>query len=350
MDPRRIALAQWAGHQLSERHRWPASDTVIEALSGDASFRRYFRARLPDITYILVDAPPDREDCAGFIALARQFRAAGLHSPTVWAADLDQGFMLLEDFGDTLLLDVVRNQSADSPVVQVSYDAALDTLLTLQAEVDASHWRSYDGTLLQQEMSLFEDWFCGPYLGMALSAAARQTLHSACDFLTEAALAQPQVAVHRDYHARNLMRLPEGLQTTAPGVIDFQDAVRGPCTYDLVSLLRDCYVRWPDAFVRAKALRFQSLAQARGLLPPQSEAAFLRDFDLMGVQRHLKVLGIFCRLYLRDGKAGYLRDLPLVMRYFLVVAERHPELDALTRWVRSDVLPLAEAKFAELGP
>lgn len=351
-DTRRQALTQWARAEASRLwpQRLPAA--ALSQVSGDASFRRYFRLALESMpsqpgapsSLIAVDAPPATEDSAAFIALSQRLIAAGLRAPRVHASDLDSGWMLLEDLGDRLLLSALL--AADASHVDALYAPAFEALVALQLGVDANALPPYDADRLRAEMALFETWFLGGLLGYEPSAPQRTLLGDAVNFLSEAALSQPQVAVHRDFHSRNLMLLEDG----SLGVIDFQDAVAGAYTYDLVSLLRDCYVSWPAPRVQAWALQFHAQLAAR--LPAaalRSPAQFLRDFDLMGLQRHLKVMGIFARLHLRDNKSAYLADIPLVMDYFSTVARQHAELAGLSAWFDAEVGPRAAAALALHG-
>ncbi len=310
--------------QLRDWLRHAARLDVLELApaSADASFRRYFRVRHPGGTAIAVDAPPTHEDCRPFVNVARALRAIGLNVPEIHAVDLDLGFLLVGDLGSTLYLDVLDEQS-----VERLYGDALDALLMLQARapmVDGG-LPPYDRGRLLAELELFPEWFLGRHLGRAPDAALRALLDAAFELLIASALEQPQVTVHRDYHSRNLMRV----EVNNPGILDFQDAVIGPVTYDLVSLLRDCYIRWPRERVEAWALGYHELAVRSGVLRERDQARFLRWFDLMGLQRHLKVLGIFSRLWHRDGKPGYLADLPLVRDYAVEVAAGYPELAGL---------------------
>ncbi|MGJ8688233.1 MAG: aminoglycoside phosphotransferase family protein [Gammaproteobacteria bacterium] len=363
MDNRKDALVRWAKHCLEDMSGHGPVEGIIETVSGDASFRRYFRIRLvkplesdeelvsPEINrclkatqFLLVDAPPAHEDCRQFVSIANMFRKAGLTTPRVIEADYEQGFMLLQDFGDALYLPALERGED----VEALYGAAMDSLIALQADSDCSELPPYDKALLHRELSLFDDWFCHEFLGVSLDQQERELLDRTWASLEDAALSQPQVAVHRDYHSRNLMVRDES-PALAPGVIDFQDAVVGANTYDLVSLLRDCYIVWPPEQVNAWALEFRSKAVAKGLLArgdSADEAAFLRDFDLMGLQRHIKVIGIFCRLYLRDGKQRYMADIPLVIDYVVTVAAKHPEMDEFLQWLQSKILPLANNKLA----
>jgi hypothetical protein len=308
-------------------------------VSGDASFRRYFRAFTDTGSWILVDAPPDREDSRPFIAMAARLGAGGVAVPDVLLADLEAGFMCLSDFGDIPLwtpLAAAQRSVAPGPAATALYQAAFAELLKIQrCQVNAPPLPPYDAALLLREMRLCKQWFCAQLLDHPLSAAEDALCERAFAFLTETALAQPQVFVHRDYHSRNLMFR----DAQPPGVLDFQDAVLGPVTYDLVSLLKDCYIAWPREQVVAWALDYAARAQAQGILVPMPAAAFIRAFDLMGAQRHLKVLGIFSRLWLRDGKASYLRDIPLTLHYLVQVARAHAELGELAAWLDHAILP-----------
>jgi aminoglycoside/choline kinase family phosphotransferase len=252
--------------------------------------------------------------------VARALRAIGLNVPEVLATDLDAGFLLVSDLGSTLYLDVL-----DEASVERLYGDALGALLTLQAHDPLDGLPPYDRGRLLAELELFPEWFLGRHLGRPPGAAERRVIDAAFERLIASALEQPQVTVHRDYHSRNLMQVADN----NPGILDFQDAVVGPVTYDLVSLLRDCYLRWPRARVEGWALGYHALAVQSGVLRERDEVRFLRWFDLMGLQRHLKVLGIFARLWHRDGKPGYLGDLPRVLDYAVEVAADYPELAAL---------------------
>ena len=316
----------------------------LRPVSGDASFRRYFRGVTEKATWILVDAPPERENSQPFVQVAALLAAGGVAVPQVVASDLARGFMCLEDFGDTVLwtpLEAARRDPSAVPDASSLYQSAFDELLLVQRCV-AAPLPPYDDALLLREMRLFTEWFCQGLLQYTLNAAEHALLEDAYAFLAQAARAQPQVFVHRDYHSRNLMHRPG----KPPGVIDFQDAVRGAVTYDLVSLLKDCYIEWPRAQVEAWALDYAAQAQRVGILGTVSAPAFLRDFDLMGAQRHIKVLGIFSRLWLRDGKRGYLRDIPLTMQYLVTVLPEHPQLAAFNAWLRAQILPQLDAALA----
>lgn len=347
MDQRKFDLANWARHQLMEMLAEPGIELVLQNLSGDASFRRYFRAELPDRQFVLVDAPPDRENSHPFVAIAASFRQAGLLTPTVHRVDYALGFMLLEDFGDALYLPALQAAGTDRAASDRLYLPALDALVRLQKHHATSSLPAYSRELLRREMQLFDDWFCRRYLDLSLDSRATKLIADCFTCLEDAALAQVQVSVHRDYHSRNLM-LPKHImpaQPPGPAVLDFQDAVSGPYTYDLVSLLRDCYIEWPLDYVLKLARYYRQQAEAEKIIPPTDEKQFFTQFDLMGLQRNLKVIGIFARLSLRDGKSQYLADIPLVIRYFLDVAQHHAALAEFVDWFRRVVLPPALAKL-----
>jgi N-acetylmuramate 1-kinase len=308
---------QWARRVLDD----PALELV--SASSDASFRSYWRTvdRLP--SRIVMDAPPAQEHLGPWLDVAARLQHAGLHAPQVLAQDLEQGFLLLSDLGTQLLLPAL-----DEARVDALYGLGLDALQAMQTRIATDGLPDYDRARLLAEMELLPAWFIERHLGIALDAAQRQVLDDSFATLADNALAQPQVFVHRDFHSRNLMLDTGDDGTPRLGIIDFQDAVRGPLTYDLVSLLRDCYIEWPDARVQAWAEAYRQRARSAGLCEA-APAEFARWFDLMGLQRHIKVLGIFCRLWYRDGKRVYLADLPLVWRYARDVGMRHPETRAV---------------------
>ena len=325
MPQRMSKLENWL------RQSCKISDFTLKPASGDASFRRYFRLQLADgSTRIVMDAPPEKENCQPFLRIEQRLRAAGVHVPAVFAQDLEQGFLLLEDLGDELYLDVLAEAT-----VERLYGDALSTLMVMQACVDTSGLPVYDDELLQREMSLFRDWLLLQHLRITLTDAEEQMLAQAFQLLSRSALEQPGVFVHRDYHSRNLL---PGV-APVPGVIDFQDAVSGPITYDLVSLLRDCYISWPQRQVDEWAMGYFQLCVQSGLLRDEHEEHFVRWFDLMGVQRHLKAAGIFARLNHRDGKPGYLQDIPRTLGYISQVGERQPDIQQLAGFIQEKVLP-----------
>lgn len=289
----------------------------IQPASADASFRRYFRITSSEKTYIVMDAPPDKEDCKSFIHIANLLFGYGLNVPQIFQQDLKQGFLLLSDLGNTVFLSELNNNRVDE-----MYTAAMKSLLLMQDQTPPA-LPPYDETLLRNELELFPDWYLTKQLNISLNNQQREILQQTFDVLIKNALSQPQVCVHRDYHSRNLM--VNHNNPDLPGVIDFQDAVIGAVTYDLVSLLKDCYISWPREKIEAWVNYFYSEAMSLGIISSVSFDEFLRWFDLMGLQRHLKVAGIFSRLKHRDGKTGYLKDIPRTMDYVFDVLERYPE-------------------------
>lgn len=335
-DSRKLALANWVNLNLPDAQ----SPVILQSLGSDAGFRRYFRfAQGPQL--LAVDAPPESEDTHQFLAIAQLIAQQGVRSPRILAADTEQGFLLVEDFGDQLLWRAATDNHADhNNNAEHLYSLALGALLKLQHSQDQPDLiPRYDRALLRRELELFSEWFAEKLLGHSLSSDEHKLLDKTFLLLEQAALAQPQTFVHRDYHSRNLILCADG----ALGVIDFQGALWGGITYDLASLLRDCYLRWPVAQVTAWALDYRQQAIRAGLIPATvSTSEFMRWFDWLGLQRHIKVLGIFARLHLRDGKAGYLHDLPLVLRYTLEVADTYPELTPFADWFKATLLPLAQ--------
>ena len=334
MPARLDALTTWLHevlHNAADNTSSPADFQLVPA-SEDASFRRYFRVTGSAVancfdgageSLIVMDAPPDKEDSHPFVVISTLLADAGLNVPQVFAKDLAQGFLLLSDLGTQAYLDVLSEHT-----VEPLYTGALDALFKMQR--NASHYVAelpvYDEALLLSEMTLFIDWYCQQYRERTFSDEQRVRLDRVFQQLCEEALTQPQVFVHRDYHSRNLMVTEWHNGYGKPGILDFQDAVLGPVTYDLVSLLRDCYIDWPRPRVEQWALNYLYRAASVGLLPPATDAAYLRWFDWMGVQRHLKAAGIFARLHLRDNKSAYLADIPRTLAYVRDVSARYPEL------------------------
>jgi N-acetylmuramate 1-kinase len=313
----------------------------LEPASADASFRRYFRAWAADgTTRVVMDAPPDKEDIGPFLKVAALLEGCEVHVPHVYAADSARGLVLLEDLGSELYLTQLRG-GADPDLL---YGHALQALRRIQLEgrEAARALPPYDRAALEREMALMPEWFCGRHLQLTLDDADRGVLAESFEFLTLEALAQPLVFVHRDYHSRNLMLLP----SRNPGIIDFQDALLGPVGYDLVSLLKDCYIDWPRARVESWVSAYRAQLLGAAALAGASEREFLRWFDLIGLQRHIKVLGIFARLWYRDGKHGYLADLPRTFGYVLDAARRYPELRQFGGWLQRRVLPAFSAASA----
>ena len=304
--------------------------------SSDASFRRYFRWQNGEQSFIVMDAPPPQEDSVPFIKVAGYLEAMSLNAPRVIDADIERGFLLLTDLGETPYLDYINTHRDDAARL---YDDAIAALLRLQEHGTAfqSQLPPYDVKLLDFELSLFHDWLCGTHLGIDFSTDEEMQWRDTCSVLIRNALDQPQVFVHRDYHSRNLMVMDDN----NPGILDFQDAVEGPLTYDLVSLLKDCYVRWPVERVQAWSMQFYD-ALDDTTRERVSREQFTRYFELMGVQRHLKAAGIFCRLNHRDGKSGYLGDIPRTLSYIVELAPRYDELAFLGELIEARCLPAFE--------
>lgn len=348
-DSRKQQLTEWVNGQLCQLHAEPGIKIDLSTVSGDASFRRYFRAQIDAASYIAVDAPPENENSELFVEIAGYIREAGVKSPEVYAQNLEQGFLLIEDFGDQLYLPrliELQGQAQDAEAehqIEQLYTEAIAALLKIQSGVNSQRLAPYDRAKLRSEMQLFEDWFCVKFLGLDLSEGERKLIADCFSLLEEAALEQTQLAVHRDFHSRNLLILDNDRfnSQVGPGVIDFQDAMSGAYTYDLMSLLRDCYIRWSPAFVEKMALSYFQLANEAGLIAGISSAQFLRDLDIMGLQRNFKVMGIFTRLAIRDNKPQYLADIPLVIQYFLEVACKYEEMAPFLNWFETTVLPKA---------
>ena len=319
---RQDEIHAWLGRTLAGRaYR-------LTPASADASFRRYWRVHLDAETLIVMDAPPEHEDCRPFVDLARTLSGRGVRVPAILAADLGLGLLLLEDFGDRHFLAAAEASPAALPRL---YGRAIDALIDLQRATAGIPLPRYDRALLETEMDLFEDWFLGRLLEFELTDDDREVLAGARAVLVGSALEQPRVTVHRDYHSRNLMVLSDG----SLGLLDFQDAVEGPLSYDLVSLLRDCYIRLPRSVVREGVADYRRRAVEAGLLPVGvDEATFVRWFDWMGMQRHFKAVGIFARLDVRDGKPGYLADIPRTLSYLIEVSNLYGGLVALNGLLR----------------
>lgn len=314
--------------------KFPDSLFDISPASADASFRRYFRATFVDRALIVMDAPPQHEDCRPFIHVAQLFGAAGVHVPQVLAQDLEQGFLLLTDLGNTTYLQALNTSNAHE-----LYGAATDALVTIQLASREFALPHYDKALLLREMYLFPEWYVTKHLQVRLDEKQNAALETVFQRILQNNLAQPQVFVHRDYHSRNLM-----VSTPNPGILDFQDAVYGPITYDLASLFKDAYICWEEAEVLDWLICYWEKARKSGLPVYSDFSDFFRDYEWMGVQRHLKILGIFARLYHRDNKDGYLKDLPLVMDYLRRACERYVDLKPLLH-----ILDLLEKKQPVVG-
>jgi aminoglycoside/choline kinase family phosphotransferase len=322
--PRTVLLREWLEKHFS--HHSTDQDFVCEPASAEASFRLYFRVTLPDgSTRIVMDAPPEHEDCRPFLKVAALFREAGVHVPEVYAEDLAQGFLLLSDLGNTTYLDALNDHSAPR-----LYGDANAALIDIQRTSRPGILPEYDRALLSRELELFPEWYIQRHLGITLTEIQNATLRGIFAAILANNLAQPQVFVHRDYHSRNLM-LIESDYPTNPGIIDFQDAVYGPITYDLASLYRDAYIDWEEKDELDWVIRYWEKARQAGLPVHADFHDFYRDYEWMGAQRQIKVLGIFSRLCHRDGKDGYLNDMPRVMAYLRRTCERYLELRPLAR-------------------
>jgi len=313
--------------RLNEINKWlknilDGQNYTIEPASNDASFRRYFRITSDQQTWILMDAPPEKENTQPFIQVARFLFKHNINVPKIEAHDKTLGFILLSDFGSHVYLDKLNQQSADR-----LYGLAIDGVISMQqCPLQDIQLPLYDRTLLEQELNLFPQWFLQTHLDIATP----DFLEGVFNNLIENALEQPQVFVHRDYHSRNLM----DTDIQSPGIIDFQDAVIGPITYDLVSLLRDCYISWPEAKLEQWLQLYLTKMQANNQLQDISLAQFTRWFDLMGLQRHIKVLGIFCRLNYRDNKSDYINDLPLTLHYVKQISSKYSEFSELSDFLQ----------------
>ncbi len=324
VDQRRAELDGWVASRLG------AAELQGVPASSDASFRRYFRYLHGGRSVIAMDAPPDREDCRPFVQVAQLLQRAGVHVPAVLAQDLERGFLLLQDLGRETYLDVLDEHNADA-----LFDDALGALLALQ-QAPPGPLPRYDEALLRRELELFAQWYLQRHLGLTLDARWRTVLERSFRLLIDSALAQQCVLVHRDYMPRNLMRSDPN-----PGVLDFQDAVIGPISYDPVCLFRDAFISWPEQRVAGWLQTYWQRARAAGLPVPDQFEAFQRDCDWMGAQRHLKVIGIFARIRYRDGKPAYFEDIPRFLDYLAQVAERYRELAPLR-----ELLALVQAASA----
>ncbi|MGO9945452.1 MAG: aminoglycoside phosphotransferase family protein [Steroidobacteraceae bacterium] len=326
-DSRLAALTQWVVDDLG------FAGSVIAPASVDASFRRYFRVTRDADTYIVMDAPPAKEDVAPFVKVAKLLAGIDVNVPLILARDLERGFLLLSDLGSRQYLDELGAANAADRL----YADALASLQKMQT-ADAGLSRTlprYDRILLVNEMQLMPEWFLRRHLGVSVLPHERAMLDALFESLVHSAAAQPGCFVHRDYHSRNLLLCAEN----NPGILDFQDAVWGPITYDLASLLKDCYIAWPAPRVRAWALNYREQLLAAGVSLPGNAAEFMRWFDLMGLQRHIKVLGIFSRLYYRDGKPQYLLDLPRVLQYAKDAAAAYEETQEFAEFIAARIEP-----------
>jgi N-acetylmuramate 1-kinase len=310
-------LRQWLAGYLGV----DAGQVTLQPASADASFRHYYRLPHGDRSLIVMDASRDRASCGPFVDIARLLAAGGLNVPSILAEDLARGWLLLGDLGRQTYLDVLDENNADA-----LFAAAIDALVDLQRIECPPHLPCYDAALLRRELELFPEWYLQRHLGLTVDATLRAQLDAVFELLIDSALAQSRVLVHRDFMPRNLM-----VSERLPGVLDFQDAVCGPVSYDPVCLFRDAFISWPDARVETWLRQYWERAQAANLPVPAAFADFYRDCDLMGAQRHLKVIGIFARIRHRDGKPKYLQDVPRFFAYLRAVCARRPELEGLAR-------------------
>lgn len=322
---REAMLHTWVRQQIGEWRHW-------QALPGDASFRRYHRLVMPGGTLLVMDAPPPQEDCRRFVWLAHVLRDLGLHTPTVLAHEPTLGFALLEDLGETTYLDVLQPNNATA-----LYQEAWTALLRLQRAPLGSMLAHFDADHLSRELMVFKEWYLERHLGLEPADLPTTLLDAACGYLIQQATSQPAVPIHRDYHSRNLL---PGTDSTGPGIIDFQDAMLGPVTYDIISLLKDCYIAWPQEQVMNWALCYWQEARRAGIPMWAKAADFLTACAAMGIQRHLKAIGYFARLYHRDGKRRYLADIPRVLGYVQAACAGLPQLSAFGDWLMSCSAPL----------
>jgi aminoglycoside/choline kinase family phosphotransferase len=321
-DLRILAMLDWLENDLL------MTIQSFESASSDASFRRYFRVKTSSGQFIVMDAPPDKENTEPFIRIAELMRKAQVNVPRIFDKNLTEGFLLLEDFGPTCFLDQLASGNADA-----LYQSAFESLIRIQANISLPDCGlpAYNEALLKRELGIFDEWFLGHALDISFPDDVRESVHN---LLINSALEQPTTCVHRDYHSRNLMVL----NNNSPGILDFQDAVLGPITYDLVSLLRDCYIAWPEQQISLWMTQYYQLLLQAALIDCDL-TRFKRWFDLMGMQRHLKAIGIFSRLHSRDGKSNYLKDIPRTLNYVKTQALSYPELADFSRFLQDQILP-----------
>jgi len=329
MTTRNQKLKDWVSKSLN------VAEFLIEPASSDASFRQYFRISFDGKTFVVMDAPPDKEDSQSFIDIGKLFLDVGLNVPKVMDYNLADGFLLLSDLGNQQYLQALTNNSVDQ-----MYSDAFTALHVMRSAINVSDCNLpvYDRVLLSNEVALFREWFLSSHLQISLAQSDHALLDEAFEFLIVSALAQPKVCVHRDYHSRNLMVTA----TKNPGILDFQDAVIGPLTYDLVSLLRDCYIDWPREKIEDWVRQYHSNINSDqdGSDDVLSFQQLLLWFDLMGIQRHLKAIGIFARLNIRDGKPGYLKDIPRTLNYIITISQHYAELEKFNDFLVNKVLPV----------
>lgn len=321
VDERMAALSHWVSTLF------PETSCSVIPLAGDASFRRYFRVMVADQSFVAMDAPPQLENCQPFIAIAKAFEQSLVRFPRIFSIDLQQGFLLLSDFGDRQLLPLLNDETADA-----LYRTAIDVLCEMQRCHAVSNYAlpHFDDAQFWREFEIFYTWYVKKHMNYGLSVDEENQLKNTYQLLIDAAKSQPVVFVHRDYHSRNIMLCADG----ELGVLDFQDALWGPITYDLVSLLRDCYIVWSESQVQQWTTCFYE--KNKHQMGDIDFATFMRWFDWMGLQRHLKCLGIFSRLYYRDQKNGYLKEIPRVLDYVMSVCNRYPELAGLAHLLRTN--------------
>lgn len=320
-ETRQNDLADWLTSIIDD-------EFILRPASGDASFRRYFRVQCGEKSYIAMDAPPDKESCDVFIDVGKRLSTAGVNVPDLLAEDRSQGFLLLTDFGEQQYLQAINPENADA-----LYQDAIESLLSVQQYGRVDGLPVYDESLLLSEIQLFNEWLLGKHIGYEMNISEQAGLRSLYRVLVDNALSQPQVFVHRDYHSRNLMVVPGN----NPGVLDYQDAVLGPAFYDIVSLLKDCYIKWPREQIQHWLEQFTRGLHSKDVDYDSSDMQ--RWFDLMGVQRHLKASGIFCRLNHRDGKDGYLKDVPRTLSYILDLQSDYAELTPLCDLIQTHIMP-----------
>lgn len=322
--------------RIEELNQWlqkdcGLNDYHLHALAGDASLRRYYRLTSLQDSQIVMDAPPEKENCRPFVAVANSFQALGLNVPTVIKSDIEKGFLLLTDLGDVTFFNALSHQEADT-----LYKKAIDELLLLQTCTEIKNYELpyFDEVFMQRELDLFRDWFVIKHLQLPLSNKDKKMLDNTFSLLMQEISKQQKICVHRDYHSRNLMLLNNG----SVGVLDFQDAVWGPISYDLVSLLKDCYIAWPKSARKKWVNYYYDKAMTLGVLKKVSEEKFSDDFDLMGIQRHLKAIGIFARLKYLFNKPNYIHDIPRTARYIVEALEKYPQFHLFNTWLKEVIL------------
>ncbi|SMN11330.1 COG3178: Predicted phosphotransferase related to Ser/Thr protein kinases [uncultured Candidatus Thioglobus sp.] len=335
-DPRTMQTRMQT--RMETLHDWlaitmPNKNYHLQRIAGDASFRQYFRLTQNNQTFIVMDAPPEQEDCKPFINITKRLLQAQINVPKIMAQNLPKGFLLLSDLGNIHYFDQLKQADITPEHATALYGNAINVLLKLHERLNTKGLPLYNKKLLIQEMDLFKHWLLQEYIGIALTKQIQNILDTIFNLLAHEALSQPQIFVHRDYHSRNLIWNKSG----DPGVLDFQDAVAGPITYDLVSLLKDCYIKWPKQQIQQWANDyFMQIAKYHTNIEQEK---FMRWFNLMGVQRHLKASGIFARLHLRDHKSHYLQEIPRTLSYIIDLGNDYPELEELIQYIQNQVIP-----------